>query len=169
MCAKWPKRGWEGRSTIPGRPVSPTVLGPVRGIRDGVPHSGRSSFGKHFDIRKLEWAGPSWTAHRGPRLGHWLFLDLLCRECADQLGVQVLTGLCRLDRRWYERRLKNVALWRYRRSVEKRSALGFPGCFGSHRELVRFLCELKAARANEGVYGHGEVGRDSTSGQGRKT
>jgi len=68
----------------------------------------------------------------------------------------------------YERRLKNVALGRYRRSVEKRSALASLAVFGSHRELVMFLCELKAARAIKGVYGHGEVGRDSTSGQSRE-
>ncbi len=68
----------------------------------------------------------------------------------------------------YERRLKNVALGRFRRSVEKRGTLAALAVFGSHWELVRFPCELKAARAIKGVYGHGEVGGDSTSGQGRE-
>ena len=78
-------------------------------------------------------------------------------------------------------RLWSVAVGRRLRTpVRKRSAwvgsggrlknvapLATLALFGSHWELVTFPCGSKAARAIKGVYGHGEVGRDSASGQNR--
>jgi hypothetical protein len=57
-----------------------------------------------------------------------------------------------------KRRLKNVALGRFRRSVEKRSAPGRPGWVGVTLGAVGFRGDLNAARANKGVYGHGAMG-----------
>lgn len=57
-----------------------------------------------------------------------------------------------------ERRFKNVALWRYRRSVENRSALGRPGWISSRITTFRVLIRHEVSEGLKGVHEYGAMG-----------